>query len=360
MRSSSTRTQAMVLVPLLALAAMTGLGLGVVLPLGGGDEPSGSAAGTQSAVPGRQGHRARHAPVIAIDGGHGGWSRREIVQRRRLGAAVTRHEWDPWEAVDEQEDVVEAAAGKIHTRLHALLGGNELGDTDLYREWAVEFIRRYGRDGSFWAEHPHLDESRYAIVTVELGNEPYLGDMSAEDYADTIQPTLEEIQQLHLPVRVVLPAEVYGDDTSWVDTLYERIPDLNSLFDAFAFHPYWYGHDPSTPGYEGPFERIETLRQRMDELGAGSKQIQVTEYGESTAFCGDECVSESVQAEHLREMIRAVRSRPDWNVGLLSVFQLVDRGTESEDRELQFGLLRENGSKKPSYAIVRRAMQLHR
>jgi hypothetical protein len=59
-------------------------------------------------------------------------------------------------------------------------------------------------------------------------------------------------------------------------------------------------------------------------------------------------------------MIRAVRTRPDWKVGLLSVFQLVDRGTESENRELQFGLLREDGSKKPSYSIVRHAMQLHR
>ena len=70
---------------------------------------------------------------------------------------------------------MEVAAGEIHTRIHALLGGNELGDPNHYSEWVIEFIRRYGQGGSFWVEHPELNASRYAITTVELGNEPYFG-----------------------------------------------------------------------------------------------------------------------------------------------------------------------------------------
>ncbi len=298
--------------------------------------------------------------VAAIDGGYAGWSSTETTYRAQLGAAVTRHEWDPLDPVDAQDEEVQIAAEQIRTRIHALLGANQLGDATHYRDWVVAFVRRYGPGGSFWAEHPHLDASRYAITTIELGNEPYFGTMSEADYADTVRPTLERIDELGLPVKVALPVYLHGEDVSWIDTLFQRIPNLNSLFDAFAFHPYWYGHHPATPGDSGAFERIGTLRRRMDELGATSKPIYLTEYGESTANCGSECVSEAVQAEHLSEMIAAVASRPSWDVEMLSVFQLLDRGTDSTNRELQFGLLREDGSPKPSYAIVRAAMQLYR
>jgi Glycosyl hydrolase catalytic core len=298
--------------------------------------------------------------TVGIDGGYAGWSDTEIEERAELGAAVTRHEWDPQEPVDEQDDVMEVAAGQIHTRVHALLGGNQLGDPTHYREWVIGFIRRYGPGGEFWAEHPELDGSRYAITSVELGNEPYFGEMSASLYADTVRPTLEEIKRLSLPVTVVLPSRVYGDDTSWMDTLYARIPNLNELFDAFAEHPYWYGHDPATTGAAGPFERIETTRRRMNEHGANAKPIWITEYGESTAACGEECVAEGTQAQHLQQMLDAIVTRPDWGVTMISVFQLRDRGTDSSDRERQFGLLRQDGSEKPSYGIVQGAMQQHR
>jgi hypothetical protein len=45
---------------------------------------------------------------------------------------------------------------------------------------------------------------------------------------------------------------------------------------------------------------------------------------------------------------------------MLLFFQLRDRGTESPDREVQFGLLRQDGTPKPAYPIVREAMQRYR
>jgi hypothetical protein len=298
--------------------------------------------------------------ALAIDGGYGDWSETELEEREALGAAVTRHEWDVSEPVDSQDDVVLSAAGQVHTRIHALLGENDLGDPNHYREWVVDFIRRYGPGGAFWSAHPELDGGRYAITSVELGNEPYFGEMSAAEYADAVRPALEEIHKLGLPAKMILDSRIYGTDTSWMDTLYQRIPDLNSLFYAFADHPYWYGHDPAEVSPAGPFGRIQTLRRRMIEQGSGSKPIFITEYGESTAGCGEECVSEQTQADHLQEMISAVATHPDWGVEMLSVYQLRDRGTDSDDRERQFGLLREDGSEKPAYGVVEAAMQQYR
>lgn len=298
--------------------------------------------------------------VVGVDGGYTGWSDAEVEERAQLAAPVTRHEWDPSEPVDEQDDVMETAVGEIHTRVHALLGGNELGDPAHYTEWVVAFIRRYGLGGSFWDAHPEYDEARYAITSVELGNEPYFGEMSATQYADTVRPALEEIHRLALPVSVGLASRVYGSDTSWMDTLYQRIPDLNSLFTAFADHPYWYGHDPSDGTAASPFGRVDKLRERMNELGANTKAIWITEYGESTAGCGEECVTEAAQAAHLSEMISAVATNPEWGVRMLLLYQLRDRGSASGQRELQFGLLREDGSPKPAFSVVQAAASQYR
>ncbi len=299
--------------------------------------------------------------AIGIDGGYSGWWPEEVEFRTALNAAVTRHEWDPTQPVDDQDDFMLEATTEVHTRIHAVLGGNELGDPGHYEEWVIAFIRRYGVGGSFWSEHPSLDASHYAITTFELGNEPYFGGMSVSEYAETVRPTLEAVKQLGLPAKMIVPSYIYDKDTHWIDGLYQRIPDFNSLFYAFADHPYWYGHAPSdTSDGNSPFGRIETLRAKMAEHGAGDKPIFLTEYGESTANCGEECVSEAVQAEHIREMIEAVVSHKDWGVELLSIYQLHDWSTDSDSREQQFGLLRQDGTPKPAYAIARAAMQQYR
>jgi hypothetical protein len=299
--------------------------------------------------------------AVGIDGGYASWGNEEVEFRTRLGASVTRHEWDPSEPVDAQDDVVLEAASEIHTRIHALLGGNELGDASQYRDFVVAFIRRYGQGGTFWSEHPELDASRYAITTFELGNEPYFGGMTATEYADTVRPTLEAVKQLSLPAKLILPSYVYGNDTHWIDTLYKRIPNLNELFYAFADHPYWYGHDPAERGDgNSPFERVDTLRAKMAEHGASSKPLFITEYGESTANCGEECVTESVQAEHLQQMIEAAASHREWGVELLCLYQLHDWATDSGSREEQFGLLQEDGTPKESYSVAESAMRQYR
>ena len=299
--------------------------------------------------------------VVGIDGGGYDWWSDEIEARQALGAAVTRHEWDPSRPVDAQDHLMLEAAGEVHTRIHALLGANELGDPTHYREWVVAFIRRYGKGGAFWSEHPALDAGKYAITTFELGNEPYFGGMNAGSYAETVRPTLEAVKQLNLPAELIIPSYIYGSNTSWIDTLYQRIPNLNELFYAFADHPYWYGHSPDQGGDgNSPFERIETLRRKMAEHGAGEKPLFLTEYGESTANCGSECVSESVQAEHLKTMLDAAVNRTSWHVEMLDFFQIRDWATNSSDREQQFGLLRANGTAKPAYSIVREAMWQYR
>ena len=294
--------------------------------------------------------------VVGIDGGYFEWSKEEVEMRATLGAAVTRHEWDLNEPVTAQDHLVYVAAAEAHTRIHALLGANELGSAAHYKEFVIAFIKRYGKGGSFWAEHPELDEAKYAIQTFELGNEPYYGGMTATQYAATVRPTLEAVHAQGLPAKLILPSVIFGSDTSWMDTLYKQIPNLNEYFYAFADHPYDYGFSPTTPGNGGTLERIATLRKRMNEKGAQNKPIFITEYGQSTADCAEECVSEAQQAVDITTLLTAIVAHPEWGIEMVSFFQLHDWGTDSSDREDQFGILRQDGTPKPAYPIVRAAM----
>jgi hypothetical protein len=299
--------------------------------------------------------------TVGIDGGYSGWWKEEIELRQALDAPVTRHQWEPLEeSVDAQDTFMLEATQLVGTRIHAVLGGNDLGDPTAYKEWVIAFIHRYGVGGSFWAEHPSLDESRYAITTFELGNEPYF-EIPAQKFAEEIRPTLEAVTALRLPAKLIVPTYTYGSNTSWTDTLYRAIPNLNSLFYAFAEHPYWYGHSPTqADNAASPFERIETLRRDMATHGAAEKPLFITEYGESTADCGSECVDEAEQAEHIQAMLTAVLTHPQWRVEMLIFFQLHDWATSSSDMQQQFGLLRANGTPKPAYPIVQAAMQQYR
>jgi hypothetical protein len=303
----------------------------------------------------------RQKLILAIDGGYTDWNNCEVHERAALGAAVTRHEWLLEDPVDAQDGLVLKAAAQVHTRIHALLGENELGDPIEYREFVVAFIRRYGIGGSFWREHPGLDEARYAITSFELGNEPYFGGMSAAEYAAAVLPALEAIKRLGVPAHVLLVSGVDADEESeWVETLYAQIPDLNSLFYGFAIHPYSFGVPPAGENPGSVYRQLEFLRRVMDSEGAADKPIWITEYGESTAECGSECSDEAGQAEFLEQVIEGAATHPEWDVGMVMIFQLIDRGTHTTDRQLGFGIMRQEGTPKPSYPIVKAAAERFR
>ena len=159
---------------------------------------------------------------------------------------------------------------------------------------------------------------------------------------------------------MILISRIYGTDTTWMDTLYARIPNLNDYFYAFADHPYWYGHSPE--GAPPPVRSAgsNVLRKRMNEKGASAKPIWITEYGESTANCGEQCVSEATQAEHLQKILNAaitrdrLEDRPDLRL------PAARPRPNSSDREHGFGLLRYDGTQKPAYSMVRALMQQYR
>ena len=115
-------------------------------------------------------------------------------------------------------------------------------------------------------------------------------------------------------------------------------------FDALGFHPYSWPRMPDTwlpwSGWsmmEGP------IRALMIAHGDGEKRIWLTEYGAPT---NGEGVSEANQAEMLVRAVRLARSA-SW-AGPLFWYSYQDLGTNPEESEDWYGLLRHDGDPKPA------------
>jgi hypothetical protein len=130
-------------------------------------------------------------------------------------------------------------------------------------------------------------------------------------------------------------------------------------FDVLGHHPYCYAGSfdcPGTPEVWSAWTQMNgtptSLRGLMAAHGDGGKKIWATEFGAPTS--GEAAVDEQHQAKMLATGVRMF-SRYSWG-GPLFLYSLKDRGTNPGDREDWFGVIRADGSRKPSFGTVRTAL----
>ena len=159
------------------------------------------------------------------------------------------------------------------------------------------------------------------------------------------------------------------DDVSFLRRMYEYNDGIvRDGFDAWGIHPGGFNNAPrqeiGSPrggGWNGHasfyFQRFTQHRAVMEEFGDGAKPIWITEFGWSTAnqdpsygYGVDN--SEADQAEFLVDAIRLVREQYDyithafvWNLNFQSI-------VGPEDEKFPFGVLRADGTPRPSYEAL--------
>jgi hypothetical protein len=118
-------------------------------------------------------------------------------------------------------------------------------------------------------------------------------------------------------------------------------------FDAISFHPYTYPQLPPDDG-TGGWSAMLSVRQTMVANGDADLKIWATEYGAPTNGPNANHVTEAVQAQMLDTGYRLFASY-SW-AGPMCWFRYDDKGTDPSDQSNFFGLLRFDGSRKPSYS----------
>lgn len=139
------------------------------------------------------------------------------------------------------------------------------------------------------------------------------------------------------------PSDVAG--AAYLDQLYSN--GTAQLADGIAVHPYSFPVLPMDIDAQasGGFKDVPALHAVMDRHGDGQKKIWITEFGAPTGT-GSGAVSDQDQATALEQARQRV-ARWDW-AGPLFYYELVDGGTDLNEIEQNFGVLRVDLTLKPA------------
>jgi arabinogalactan endo-1,4-beta-galactosidase len=235
-------------------------------------------------------------------------------------------------------------------------------DPAKFAKFSVEAVKRYAPQG---------------IHTWEIWNEPNFGKNwgtqgNVAGYAELLKQTSVAIKAQDPTAFIVLsgtgPAATNGEDISPLDFL-EQFYQLGtkSYFDAVGFHPYSFPVPPTYNENWNAWNQISgttrSMRSIMAANGDASKPIWLTEYGAPTGGPGimasksnyhlDDApthVTEELQSIMMTEAITAVSQSAGF--GPMFWYSYIDQGTSSSDNENFFGILRADGSKKPTYTTL--------
>jgi hypothetical protein len=140
------------------------------------------------------------------------------------------------------------------------------------------------------------------------------------------------------------------------------------LVDAIGYHPFSFPVPPSYPASWNAWDQIAGTNPNVEGVlsscGLPTTKLWLTEYGAPTGGPGlaatssnyqtatsEDHVSEEFQATMATQAIQLAQSSP--SVAALFWYSYKDLGTDQQNREDFFGLVRADGTPKPAYAAFR-------
>ena len=174
-------------------------------------------------------------------------------------------------------------------------------DPATYASFAADVVRRYGRNGSFWAENPSLPQ--LPVFAYQVWNEPdigryWQGDPWPSTYVRLLRAAYPAIKGVD-PFAQVVAAGLTNRSWEDLDELYAA--GARGLFDAAAIHPF--SRRPVNV-----LRIIKLARRTMQRRGDGALALVLSEIswssgkGRSTHNYGWE-MTERGQARKIREIL---------------------------------------------------------
>jgi hypothetical protein len=176
-----------------------------------------------------------------------------------------------------------------------------------YARFVAALARRYGPNGSFWAEHPELEP--LPARDWQVWNEPSLRDFWSDDpwvkdYVALMRATRTQLRAVDPRARLILAGL---PNRSWTDLARIYRARGGRYFDAVALHPF-------TAQVDGVFTILEKGRKVMARYGDARKPLLVTELswpsakGKTKPSFGIE-TTERGQAQRLAKAIPELAAR---------------------------------------------------
>jgi polysaccharide biosynthesis protein PslG len=233
--------------------------------------------------------------------------------------------------------------------------------------WWERGVTEYGpSDPTRFADAAAFVASRWGedLAALEIWNEPNYelflrSEDPAREYGRILRAAYPLIKR-ERPELPVLAGSFALADVKFLRQLYDEGRILGS-YDAIAWHPYSHPYSPMArkgrAGVESSFrDGAAALREVMRTNGDERAELWATEAGATTCRKGvdERCVDAETQARWIREYVDLSRDMP-W-LRSLFIYNLRDKGTDPEDVEAGFGLVRQDFSPKPAFESFRGAL----
>ncbi len=174
-------------------------------------------------------------------------------------------------------------------------------DPEVFAQYAAVLVKRYGRGGSFWKEHPELPAK--PMTAWQIWNEPNLkvywgGRANQVEYTAMLKATSQAIRAVDPKAEIVtggLPESKQGIPVdSYIDLMTKA--GAKGSFDTLAIHPY-------SENVGGVMESLQLARDALDDAGQDNVKLWITEVGWSDNGPGSKfTVSSERQAELITEL----------------------------------------------------------
>ena len=212
-----------------------------------------------------------------------------------------------------------------------------------YAAYAGAFAKRYGRGGSYWAEHP---AGALPVSVYEIWNEPngawfWRPHPDAAAYADMYIQARAAIKAVDPDARVVIGGLVA--DASFIDAMYAARPELRGNVDAVGWHAY-------SPTANGDIGTVKALRKALERVGDPDVPIHLTELGWPTSGTGhgsEIVLPEEARAAALEATVDTL-ARSDCGVEQITPYTWTTPEEDSNGIEDWYGLRHPDGAPTPS------------
>ncbi len=241
---------------------------------------------------------------------------------------------------------------------------------ETYAAFAHAVAQRYGSAST-------IPSFRSSITAVQIWNEPnhypfVQPTVNVRAYTDMLKRAYVEIKTVDPLMTVIAggtsPAgnTAGSHDVAPIRFLREIYADGGKgFFDAFAHHPYSFPCSPLIRASWNSFSQTRDLHTVMAQNGDGGKKIWGTEAGAPTGADVGTCtpgnvgmsVSEATQSQYLADYFKGWYGDYASFTGPLFWFQIRDNGTDPNNYDDHYGLLRWDFSAKPAYRTLQRLVR---
>jgi hypothetical protein len=195
------------------------------------------------------------------------------------------------------------------------------------------------------------------ILLYEIGNEPNMNgnwypQANASAYTALLQAAYPVIKSADPNAKVISAGLSPTGITPETFLTQMYASGAQGYMDYVGYHPYSWPNGPDYTGSGATFSELSNLYSIMQNNGDGNKQIMATEVGWPTYSGG---VTEANQAAYIQRVYQKIMHEDYQYVALACVYDFLDDGTDPNNPEHHFGLLRTDYSQKPAYSAMQSA-----